>query len=203
MIEGQIIIYSYDKEGDVLEIIFQRGGGSGVDLTENIVLRYNQERAEPLSLILTNPARVIEPTPFGPPSFPLTALTELPYGMQRTILHLLNSFPVNRFLKVSGLRLSPGDELHYPPKLHKPYTMRPYRGSCIRAGAVVLPIDGGVNNEPYGVQREYLQKKARTMKVPDGYDKLMVINNGSGKGKKDAYYHIIVAVKNKDISRNS
>ncbi len=110
-IDGQTITYNYDKEGDVLEIIFQKGGGIGVDLTENIVLRYNQEREEPLSLILTSPARVIEPTPFGPPSFPLTALTDLLPEMQHTIFHLLNNFPVNRFLKVSGLRLSPGDEL--------------------------------------------------------------------------------------------
>ncbi len=89
-----------------------------------------------------------------------------------------------------------------PPELNKPYKMKYYRGSLIREGAVVLPIGGGANNEPYGVQRKGLNKQARTMKVPDGYDTLRVINNGSGKDKDHgAYYHVIVAVKNKDLLR--
>ena len=113
IIDGQPIIYSYDKEGDVLEIIFQKGGGVGVDLTDHIVLRYNQQRQEPLSLILTSFSLLSQSTPFGPPSFQLTALSELPAEMQQVILPMLNSFPVNRFLKLSGLRLSPGGEL--PP----------------------------------------------------------------------------------------
>jgi len=109
-IDGQTVTYSYDKEGDVLEIIFHSGGGLGVDLTEHIVLRYNQERQEPLSLILTSYSYLTQSTPFGPPSFRLAALDELPDEMQQTILKILNSFPVNRFLKISGLWPSPGGE---------------------------------------------------------------------------------------------
>ena len=90
-INNQMITYSYDNEGDILEIIFQKGGGLGVDLTKNIILRYNQERQEPLSLILTSYSRLIQPTPFGPPSFHLTALSELPPDMQQTILQILNT----------------------------------------------------------------------------------------------------------------
>jgi hypothetical protein len=112
MIGGQTILYSYDKEGDILEIFFQKGqGGVGVDLTENIVLRYNRSSQEPLSLILISFSRLIQPTRFGPPSFRLTALTNLPSEMQQTVLNLLNSPPVNHFLKVSGLFLMPGDQL--------------------------------------------------------------------------------------------
>lgn len=121
---GQTITYSYDKEGDILEIIFQKGGGLGIDLTEGIVLRYDQEHQEPLSLIFTNYSRLIEPTPFGPPSFHLAALNDLPSDMQQTILCILNSFPVNRFLKVSGLRLSPGGEL-------QPITYLEMRSACM------------------------------------------------------------------------
>ncbi len=119
-IHGQTITYSYDKEGDVLEVIFQKGGGLGVDLTENIVLRYNQERQEPLSLILTSFSRLTSPTPFGPPSFHLAILSELPPDMQQIVLHILNTFPVNRFLKVSGLRLSPSGELQPITYLEQP-----------------------------------------------------------------------------------
>ncbi|NJN96123.1 MAG: DUF2283 domain-containing protein [Anaerolineales bacterium] len=111
-LEGQTILYSYDKEGDILEIVFQTGqGGIGVDLTENITLRYNRNSREPLSLLLSGFSHLIRPTQFGPPSFQLTALAELPAEMQQVVLRILNSFPVNRFLKLSGLRLVPGGEL--------------------------------------------------------------------------------------------
>ena len=119
-LEGRTITYSYDKEGDILEIFFQKGGGLGVDLTENIVLRYSQESEEPLSLILTNFLRLIRPTRFGPPSFHLTALSKLPSDVQQTVLEILNSFPVNRFLKVSGLFLTPGGELQPITYLEQP-----------------------------------------------------------------------------------
>jgi len=119
-IEGHPVTYSYDKEGDILEIFFQMGGGVGIDLTENIVLRYNRENEEAVSLILTNFSALIRPTKFGPPSFRLTALGDLPPDMQQTILGVLNSFPVNRFLKISGLLLSPGGELQPITYLEQP-----------------------------------------------------------------------------------
>ena len=119
-LERQTIIYSYDKEGDVLEILFQKGGGLGIDLTDNIVLRYNRESEAPLSLIMTSFSQLTRPTQFGPPSFQLTALSQLPPDMQQTVLHILNTFPVNRFLKVSGLLLSTGGELRPITYLEQP-----------------------------------------------------------------------------------
>ncbi len=111
-VAGQPIIYSYDKEGDILEIFFQKGhGGVGVDLTENIVLRYNRDSQEPLSLILISFSHLIQPTQYGPPSFRLTALADLPIDMQQVVLKILDSAPVNHFLKMSGLLLSPGEQL--------------------------------------------------------------------------------------------
>ena len=62
-------------------------------------------------MILISFSRLIQPTRFGPPSFRLTALANLPSDMQQTVLTLLNSPPVNHFLKVSGLFLAPGDQL--------------------------------------------------------------------------------------------
>lgn len=119
-LEGQAITYSYDEKGDIMEIFFRRGGGVGVDLTDNIVLRYDRESGEALSLILISFSKLIQPTKFGPPSFRLTALSELPPDMQQTVLDILNSFPVNRFLRVSGLFLSPGGELQPITYLEKP-----------------------------------------------------------------------------------
>lgn len=110
-VDNQKVTYSYDEEGDVLEIVFEKGGGVGIDLTENITLRYDRDSKSPLSLILTSYSLLIRPTPFGPPSFRLTALSELPFGMRQVILEMLNTSPVNLFLKVSGLQLTPGGEL--------------------------------------------------------------------------------------------
>jgi hypothetical protein len=123
VIEGQTIIYSYDAEGDVLEIIFEQGGGVGLNLTENIILRYNQKSQKPLSLIFTSFSQLTKPTPFGPPSFHLAALSELPPEMQDTVLHFLTSFPVNCFLRVSGLRLTPDGELQPITYLNQPAEM--------------------------------------------------------------------------------
>lgn len=111
ILEDQVITYSYDREGDILEIIFHKGGGMGIDLTENIVLRFNRDSGEALSLLLISFSKLIQPTKFGPSSFPLTHLDDLPPTMQQTVLHILHTYPVNRFLTVSGLFLTPGGNL--------------------------------------------------------------------------------------------
>ncbi|MBI3959304.1 MAG: hypothetical protein HY328_10890 [Chloroflexi bacterium] len=123
-LEGQTITYSYDKEGDILEIFFQKEGGLGIDLTENIVLRYNQEDQKPLSLILTDFSHLTRLTKFGPPSFRLTSFATLPPNMQRIVLPILNSFPVNHFLKVSGLISSPGGELQPITYFERPTNLK-------------------------------------------------------------------------------
>lgn len=88
IIDGHPIIYSYDKEGDVLEVIFQKGGGIGIDLTDNIVLRYNRDRQEPLSLILTSFSHLTQPLPFDPPSFQLTVLNDPPRHAVNHFVHV-------------------------------------------------------------------------------------------------------------------
>lgn len=125
VLRNKSIIYSYDEEADVLEIIFQKGGGIGVDLTDHIVLRYNKESQKPLSLILTSFSQLKQPTPFGPLSFPLTPLSNLPSDMQQTIFYILSHFPVNHFLKISGLLLSPDSDpqpiTHLEQALEQPF----------------------------------------------------------------------------------
>ena len=120
VLEGQTITYSYDTEGDILEIFFQKGGGVGVGLTENIVLRYNRERGEALSLILHSYSKLIQPTKFGPASFYLTAVDDLPPAILQAVMALLHSFPVNRFLRVSGLFITPNGDLQPITYLEQP-----------------------------------------------------------------------------------
>lgn len=120
-VDGQTVLYSYDKEADLLEVVFQKGGGIGVDLTDNIVLRYNQDSLHPLSLIFTDVAILKRPTEFGPPSFQLTHLTRLPPSIQQTVLQILQTSPVNQFLQLSGLFQS-GTTLQPITYLNQPTT---------------------------------------------------------------------------------
>lgn len=120
-VAGQPVLYSYDKEGDILEIFFHKGrGGAGIDLTDNIVLRYDRESQEPLSLIFLSFSRLIQETEFGPPSFRLTGVEYLPPDMQQVVFKILHSPPVNHFLKVSGLLIAPDKKLQPITFLEQP-----------------------------------------------------------------------------------
>ena len=103
MLDGRSVRLQYDTEGDILEIFFHKGGGVGVELTDNIVLRFDKKTEQAMSLMLHSYSRLIQPTKFGPSSFQLSALSELPGDMQHTVLNIIQSFPVNHFLKLSGL----------------------------------------------------------------------------------------------------
>lgn len=97
--DGQTVVYQYDKEGDILEVFFQRGGGCGVELTDEIVLRYDVKTGKPLSLIFLCFSALMQSTEFGPPSFRLK-LEEMPDDVCQTVLKIITTPPVNRFLKV-------------------------------------------------------------------------------------------------------
>ena len=97
--DGQTVLYHYDKEGDILEIFFQRGGGCGVELTDEIVLRYDVETGKPLSVIFLCFSALMQSAEFGPLSFRLK-LDEMPDDVRQTVLKIITTPPVNRFLKV-------------------------------------------------------------------------------------------------------
>jgi hypothetical protein len=97
--DGQTVVYQYDKEGDILEVFFQRGGGCGVELTDEIVLRYNVKTGKPLSLIFLCFSALMQSAEFGPPNFRLK-LEEMPNDVRQTVLEIITTPPVNRFLKV-------------------------------------------------------------------------------------------------------
>jgi hypothetical protein len=97
--DGQRVLYHYDKEGDILEIFFQRGGGCGIDLTDEIVLRYDLKTGNPLSLIFLCFSALMQSAEFGPLSFRLK-LDEMPDDVRQTVLKIITTPPVSRFLKV-------------------------------------------------------------------------------------------------------
>ncbi len=103
---GQEVEIEYDREGDTLEVLFARGSGRGVELSEEIVLRYDAQTNQPLSLIFLGFSHFMEQTPYGPESYRLTGLERLPSQESEQILQILTSSPVDQYLHVSALALS-------------------------------------------------------------------------------------------------
>jgi hypothetical protein len=103
---GQTVHVDYDREGDVLEVVFAKGSGQGIELSEEIILRYDDSTNQPLSLILLGFSHLMQPTEYGPESYRLTGLERLPIAERTKILQILTSVPVDRYLRVSALALS-------------------------------------------------------------------------------------------------
>jgi len=111
---GETARIEYDKEGDTLEVFFADGSGKGLELADEIVLRYEPKTDNPLSLILLNYSHLIKPTEYGPESFRLNGMEHLPPSERQKIMTMLTSTPLNRFLRVSALALS-SDETQLVP----------------------------------------------------------------------------------------
>ncbi len=51
--DGQLIHFAYDEEGDIMEIVFNdRQATCAVELTDNILLRFNLEGRQAIGLTL-------------------------------------------------------------------------------------------------------------------------------------------------------
>ena len=74
---GKAARIQYDREGDILEVFFADGSGRGLELADEIVLRYDPETATPLSLILLTFSHIIKPTEYGQESFRLNGMEHL------------------------------------------------------------------------------------------------------------------------------
>lgn len=117
---GQIVHLAYDEEGDILEVVFQGVEATcAVELTEHILLRFNLEHERAAGLSILDFSLLARPTEMGPPSFRVTGLDDLPEDMRRTVLKIITSSPVDRFLKVSAFTLSP------PQRIPITYIERP------------------------------------------------------------------------------
>jgi len=98
--DGKAIHCQYDKEGDILELFFKQGVATcTVELTDNIILRFDRENEEPLSLGLISYSALARLTETGPRGFRLK-LDEIPDDVRQTVLKIITTWPVNRFLKV-------------------------------------------------------------------------------------------------------
>jgi len=99
---GQIAWYEYDREGDVLEIIFQRGEATGaIELTESMILRFDWKTNAPLSLSFISFSRLLQQNQYGEVHFQLLT-DEWPDEARDKIWTMIQTTPLNEFLKLSS-----------------------------------------------------------------------------------------------------
>lgn len=110
--DGTLVRLVYDEEADILEIFFGANEpATGVELTDHIVLRVNRETRRAVSLLLLNFSILTERTEYGPRSFPLDKLNDLPEDLQELVLRLITSLPVSQFLKTAHFQASPTEQV--------------------------------------------------------------------------------------------
>lgn len=99
--DGSHALWSYDTEGDILEIFFARGpAGATVELADGVFLRFDLEPARALSLGIISATPLLQPGEFGPYLLRLDRLDDLPAPLRQTVLDIITSPPVNHVLKV-------------------------------------------------------------------------------------------------------
>lgn len=110
--DGTPVRLVYDEEADILEIFFgDNEPATGVELTDHIILRVNRETQRAVSLLLLDFSVLTERTEYGPRSFPLDKLDELPVDLQEVVLQVVTSLPVSQFLKTSHFQASPTERV--------------------------------------------------------------------------------------------
>ncbi|MBC8231055.1 DUF2283 domain-containing protein [bacterium] len=105
---GETIRLVYDENGDMLDIFFgENEPATGVELTDYILLRLNPKTGRIVSLTLLHFSILTEQTEYGPRSYPLDKLEELPVNLRELVIRALTTTPVNQFLKLSHFQESP------------------------------------------------------------------------------------------------
>lgn len=105
---GETIRLAYDKNEDILDIFFgENEPATGIELTDHILLRLNRETGRAVSLTLLHFSILVERTEYGPRSYPLDKLEELPEDLRDLVIRAVTAMPVNKFLKISFFQESP------------------------------------------------------------------------------------------------
>jgi hypothetical protein len=111
--DGTPVRFAYDQEADILEIFFgENEPSTGVELTDYIVLRLNQQTKRAVSLMLLHVSILTEQTEYGPRSYPVDKLDQIPH-LRELVVRLITSMPVNQFLKLSHFQASPTKQIPF------------------------------------------------------------------------------------------
>jgi len=112
--DGTRVRLVYDPEADILDIFFgENEPATGIELTDYIILRLDQQTRRAVSLTLLHFSILTEGTEYGPRSYPLSQLDELPEDLQEVVLHVITTMPVSQFLKLSHFQASPTERIPF------------------------------------------------------------------------------------------
>lgn len=107
-------LWSYDKEGDILEITFASGAASAtVELTEGVLLRFVRDELQPLSLGIVSAGMLLQQQEYGFPLLELDGIEHLPPDERKSVLKMLFAPPLNDILKVYSFQ--PETRVHTIP----------------------------------------------------------------------------------------
>ncbi len=96
--DGSPVRLVYDEDADILEIFFgENGPATGIELTEQIILRLDRQTQRAFSLTLLHFSVLSVTTEYGPRSFALNKLERLPQNLKDLVVRLLTSLPVSQF----------------------------------------------------------------------------------------------------------
>jgi hypothetical protein len=110
--DGTETLLAYEAESDELNIYFgENRKATGVQLSDHILLRLDRTEGKAVSLSLIDFSLLTRETRYGPPSFRLDGLDELPDDLRELTLELITTPPVSYFLQVGAFYAS----LHQPP----------------------------------------------------------------------------------------
>jgi hypothetical protein len=112
--DGTLVRFLYDKEADILEIFFgENEPSTGVELTDHIIFRLNVQTRRPVSLVLLHFSILTETTDYGPRSYPIDKLNEVPDNLRELALKLATRPPVNQYLKISHFQASRTEQIPF------------------------------------------------------------------------------------------
>jgi hypothetical protein len=106
--DGETIRLEYNEKEDMLDVFFgENEPATGIELTDHILLRLNKKSGRAVSLTFLHFSILTERTEYGPRSYPLDKLEELPDDLRETAIRVITTPPVNKFLKISFFQQSP------------------------------------------------------------------------------------------------
>lgn len=87
--------YEYDAAGDVLDVYFdEKRPAWTIELTPNIMISIDRAERRAIRSTLADYSELIRSTEWGPRSFPITGLADLPLTEHDMVVAILNSEPI-------------------------------------------------------------------------------------------------------------
>ena len=113
--DGSSVVWNYDTDGDLLEVIFAPGiADATVEIAQGVLFRIGLTPGRALNLSFVSASPLLKPGAFGPNLLSLNGLADLDSSLRDTALQLLVSPPVSHVLGVFSYRPSPEAEAAVP-----------------------------------------------------------------------------------------